>query len=207
MRKTIFILAALFAATFANAQSYTIISRSNDTIRLQTIKLGDAIKSIVPGKNSEIEENYRLIERVYNGKKSLIFVEFTQALDKIFITYETDLIHAGDWKVWTYSFSDLFKAMKRENAIFLKGQLLGMDIEIYQRPDNFKDIINIDVIECRSPIKVQLFESKITQEIQNLKNEKNSELFKKDGRKKAGSPIQEKIADYIKDNMNAYFSM
>ena len=178
MRKTIFILAALFAATFANAQSYTIISRSNDTIRLQTNKLGDAIKSIVPGKNSEIEENYRLIERVYNGKKSLIFVEFTRALDKIFITYETDLIHAGDWKVWTYSFSDLFKAMKRENAIFLKGQLLGMDIEIYQRPDNFKDIINIDGIEFPSPIKVQLFESKITQEIQNLKNEKNSELFK-----------------------------
>ena len=31
---------------------------------------------------------------------------------------------------------------------------------------------------------------------------KNSELFKKDGRKKAGSPIQEKIADYIKDNMS-----
>lgn len=31
---------------------------------------------------------------------------------------------------------------------------------------------------------------------------KNSELFKKDGRKKAGSPIQEKIADYIKENMN-----
>lgn len=173
MRKTIFILAALFATTFANAQSYTIISRSNDTIRLQTNKLGDAIKSIVPGKNSEIEENYRLIERVYNGKKSLIFVEFTQALDKIFITYETDLIHAGDWTVWTYSFSDLFKAMKRENAIFLKGQLLGMDIEIYQRPDNFKDIINIDGIEFPSPIKVQLFES----EIQNLKNEKNSELF------------------------------
>ena len=29
---------------------------------------------------------------------------------------------------------------------------------------------------------------------------KNSGLFKKDGRKKAGSPIQEKIAEYIKDN-------
>ena len=31
---------------------------------------------------------------------------------------------------------------------------------------------------------------------------KNSGLFKKDGRKKAGSPIQEKIADYIENNMD-----
>ena len=31
---------------------------------------------------------------------------------------------------------------------------------------------------------------------------KNSGLFKKDGRKKVGSPIQEKIADYIKNNMD-----
>lgn len=31
---------------------------------------------------------------------------------------------------------------------------------------------------------------------------KNSGLFKKDGRKKSGSPIQDKIADYIKENMD-----
>lgn len=31
---------------------------------------------------------------------------------------------------------------------------------------------------------------------------KNSGLFKKDGRKKAGSPIQEKIAEYIKENFD-----
>ena len=31
---------------------------------------------------------------------------------------------------------------------------------------------------------------------------KNSGLFKKDGRKKSGSPIQDKIADYIKNNMD-----
>lgn len=31
---------------------------------------------------------------------------------------------------------------------------------------------------------------------------KNAGLFKKDGRKKAGSPIQEKIAEYIKNNMD-----
>lgn len=178
MRKSIFVIAALIVATIVNAQSYTIISRSNDTIRLQSNKLGEALKSIVPGKNSELEENYRLIEKVDKGQKSLLFVEFTQALDKIFLTYETDLIHAGDWTVCTYSYSDLFKAMKRENAILLKGQLLGMNIEIYQRPDNFKDIINIDGIEFPSPIKVQTFESKIAQEIQNQKNEINTELFK-----------------------------
>ena len=31
---------------------------------------------------------------------------------------------------------------------------------------------------------------------------KNSGLFKKDGRKKAGTPIQEKVASYIKENMD-----
>lgn len=31
---------------------------------------------------------------------------------------------------------------------------------------------------------------------------KDSGLFKKDGRKKIGSPIQEKIAEYIKENMD-----
>lgn len=31
---------------------------------------------------------------------------------------------------------------------------------------------------------------------------KNSELFKKDGRKKSGSPMQDKIANYIKNNMD-----
>lgn len=31
---------------------------------------------------------------------------------------------------------------------------------------------------------------------------KDSGLFKKDGRKKVGSPIQEKIAEYIKENMD-----
>ena len=31
---------------------------------------------------------------------------------------------------------------------------------------------------------------------------KNSGLFKKDGRKKSGTPIQEKVADFIKNNMD-----
>jgi hypothetical protein len=178
MRKSIFILAALCTAVFANAQTFKIISRSNDTIRLQSNKLGDALKSVVPNKSSEVDNNYRLIEKVENNKKSLLFVEFTQVLDKIFVTYETDLIHAGDWSIKAYSFADIFNSVKRENAILLKGQLLGMDIDIYQRPDNFKDIIRIDGIEFPSPVKVLVFENKITQEIQNKKNEKNIDMVK-----------------------------
>jgi hypothetical protein len=171
MRKSIFIIVALCTAVFANAQTFKIISRSNDTIRLQSNKLGDALKSVVPNKSSEVDNNYRLIEKIENNKKSLLFVEFTQVLDKIFVTYETDLIHAGDWSIKAYSFADIFNSVKRENAILLKGQLLGMDIDIFQRPDNFKDIIRIDGIEFPSPVKVLVFENKITQEIQNKKND------------------------------------
>ena len=178
MKKSIFILAALFTAIIVNAQNYTIVSRSNDTIKLHSNKLGEALKSVVPGKSSDVENNYRLIEKTWNGKKSLLFVEFTQVLDKIFVTYETDLIHAGDWSVSAVSFSDLYSSLKRENAILLKGELLGMKIEVYQRPDNFKDIINIDGIEFPSPIKVSILEGKIAEEVQSKKNEKSAELFK-----------------------------
>ena len=178
MKKFTFILAALFAATLVSyAQTYKIISRSNDTIRLQSNKLGDAMKSIVPGR-AELDDNYRLIEKEENGKRSLLFVEFTQVLDKVFVTYETDLIHAGDWIIRAYSFNDIFNSVKRKDAILLKGELLGMNIEIYQRPDNFKDIISIDGIEFPSPIKVLAFETKIAQEIQSKKQEKYGDLMK-----------------------------
>lgn len=170
MKKSIFMIASLFAATFANAQSYKIISRCNDTIRLQSNKLGEAMKSIVPGK-SEVDNNYRLIEKEENGKKSLLFVEFSQILDKVFVSYETDLVHAGDWNVKAFSFNDIYNSVKRNDAILLKGQLLGMNIEIYQRPDNFKDIISIDGIEFPSPIKVSVFENKLVQDQQSKKSE------------------------------------
>lgn len=178
MKKFIFTLAALFIVTLvSNSQTYKIISRSNDTIRLQSNKLGDAMKSIVPGK-SEVEDKYRLIEKVENGKKSLLFIEFTQILDKVFVAYETDLIHAGDWIIRAYSFNDIFNSVKRIDAILLKGELLGMNIEIYQRPDNFKDIISIDGIEFSSPIKVLAFETKLAQEELSKKQEKYGDLMK-----------------------------
>jgi hypothetical protein len=178
MKKSIFILTALFAAMFVNAQTYTIVSRSNDTIKLQSNKVGDAIKSIIPGKTSDSDNNFRLIEKEENGKKSLLFIEFTQILEKIFISYETDMVHAGDWDVKTYGFSDIYSAVKRENAILLKGNLLGMEIEIYQRPEIFKDIINIDGIEFPSPIKVQAFENKTAQDMLDKKQEKFAEMYK-----------------------------
>jgi hypothetical protein len=178
MKKSIFILTALFAAMFVNAQTYTIVSRSNDTIKLQSNKVGDAIKSIIPGKTSDTDNNFRLIEKEENGKKSLLFIEFTQILEKIFISYETDMVHAGDWDVKTYGFSDIYSAVKRENAILLKGNLLGMEIEIYQRPEIFKDIINIDGIEFPSPIKVQAFENKTAQDMLDKKQEKFAEMYK-----------------------------
>ena len=178
MKKSIFILAALLAATVLNAQTYTIVSRSNDTIKLQSNKVGDALKSIIPGKTSDIDNNFRLIEKEENGKKSLLFIEFTQVLEKIFISYETDMVHAGDWDVKTYGFSDIYSAVKRVNAILLKGNLLGMEIEIYQRPEIFKDIINIDGIEFPSPIKVQAFENKTAQDVLAKKQEKFAEIYK-----------------------------
>lgn len=164
-------------ALFTQAQTYRIVSRSNDTIRLQSNKLGDAMKSIIPGK-SEVDENYRLIEKDENGMKSFLFVEFTQILDKVLVSYETDMIHAGDWNIKAYGFSDIFNSVKRENAILLRGKLLGMNIEIYQRPDNFKDIINIDGIEFPAPIKLSVFENKLAQDLQSKISEKNATLFK-----------------------------
>ena len=178
MRKAIYIISFMLISVLEHAQTYTIISRSNDTIRLQSNKLGEVLKSVAPGKANDLDENYRLIEKIENGKKSLLFIEFTQVLDKVFVSYETDMIHAGDWMVKTYSFSDIFNSIKRVNAIYLKGELLGMNIEIFQRPDNFKDIINIDGIEFPSPIKVLAFETKITQEIQHKENEITKELYR-----------------------------
>lgn len=178
MRKAIYIISFMLISVLVHAQTYTIISRSNDTIRLQSNKLGEVLKSVAPGKANDLDENYRLIEKIENGKKSLLFIEFTQVLDKVFVSYETDMIHAGDWMVKTYSFSDIFNSIKRVNAIYLKGELLGMNIEIFQRPDNFKDIINIDGIEFPSPIKVLAFETKITQEIQHKENEITKELYR-----------------------------
>lgn len=170
MKAKFFILLWMACMTIGvRAQTYTIVSRSNDTIRLHGNKLGDALKSALPGGGTT--ENYRLIEKVDDGKKSLLFVDFVQLVDKIFVVYETDLIHAGEWQMTTYSFDSIFDAVQRENAILLKGELLGMNVVIYQRPNLYKDVINIDGIEFDLPIKVQLYESKLTQGSQKKSGE------------------------------------
>lgn len=193
MKKIFILISILVLTVFTQAQTYIVVSRSNDTIHLQSNKLGEALKSITPGKSSDVTENYRLIEKLDNGKKSLLFVEFTLALDKVLVTYETDLINAGVWDVKVYSFNDLYNALKRENAILLKGHLLGMNIEAYQRPENFRDIINIDGIEFPSPIKLSVFETKLIQDGLN----KSSELNK--------FSLTEEDVSYVKNKENECF--
>ena len=117
MKKTLFLMMLAIVATCIQAQTYTVISRSNDTILLHPNKLGDALKSALPGGGAA--ENYRLIEKVDGDNKSLLFVDFMQVLDKVFVTYETDLVHAGEWQVETYSFDNIYYAVKRENAFLL----------------------------------------------------------------------------------------
>lgn len=169
MKKIIITIASFFIVALINAQTYTILSNNNDTIRMYSNSAGEALKSLVPGRNSEgVEENYRLIEKLESGKRSLLFVEFTKKIDKIFVTYETNLVQEGAWKIKTYAFSDIFKAVKRENAILLKGELLGMKIELHQRPITFKDVINIDGIEFFSPIKFYELVEKMEADAQAL---------------------------------------
>ena len=94
--------------------------------------MGESLKSLIPKADLESKEKYRLIEKNDEGKTSLIFVEFTHVLDKMFVCYETDLINAGLWNVKAYGFDDIYNSVRRENAILLKGELVGMKIEIYQ---------------------------------------------------------------------------
>lgn len=169
MRNVVILVLLALVATSIQAQTYTVVSRSNDTILLHPNKLGEALKSAIPGGGAT--ENYRLIEKVDGGKKSLLFVDFVQLVDKIFVTYETDLVHAGEWQMTTYSFDSIFNAVQRENAILLKGELLGMNIVIYQRPNLYKDVINIDGIAFDLPIKVQAFEAKLAQDSQKKSGE------------------------------------
>ena len=161
------ILSALlvFACTNLGAQSYTIISRNNsDTIKMvpNALRNGmNAAKSIIPGSSSEAPQ-YRLIKKVHEGKESLIFVDFIKLADKIFVAYETDMITPGEWKVTTISYEDLYNAVVRNNAISLSGSILGMQVEMYQRPPIlFEDMVNIDGIEFALPIKLAIYESEL----------------------------------------------
>lgn len=163
MKKSIFLCVCMFMLNTMSAQTYTIISRNNqDTIKMYPNNLGKAIKSIIPGSNDD-GPNYLLIKKELDGKESLLFVELTKEEKKILTTYETDLATPGKWTTQVYTLLDVYKQMKRENAIYLKGKIIGIDVEMHQRPLNFQDLIIIDGIEFASPVKLTVVEESIIQ--------------------------------------------
>lgn len=155
--KKVIVFVLLMWVSGAMAQEYTVLSRDNREIKMYPGGLGKALKAMLPiGGGAEPE--YRLIKKVQNGQESLLFVDFSKSVEKVFVTYETDMVHPGRWGVKIYTAVDIYKAVNRVNAILLKGELLGMPIEIYQRPLTFQDRISIDSIEFAMPIKVEVIE-------------------------------------------------
>lgn len=169
MKKIISLCMSVLMAVAISAQTYTIISRSNDTIKMVPNALGataSALKSIIPGSKAEVSQ-YRLIKKVHNGKESLIFVDFTKILDKILVAYETDLVTPGEWQVSTITYADLYNAVTRKDAIYLSGSILGMKVEMFQRPPIiWEDLVRIDGYEFPLPLKLATYESELAQKAQ-----------------------------------------
>lgn len=171
MKKFTLMAICLLVIMSMSAQTYTVISRSNDTIKMYPNALGAAassLKSIIPGSKAETPQ-YRLIKKVYQGKESLIFVDFTKILDKILVAYETDMATPGEWQTTTISYEDLYNEVVRENAIYLRGKILGMQVEMFQRPSPYEDMVNIDGIEFPLPLKLAVYESELAKKIEKAK--------------------------------------
>lgn len=181
MKKLIFLFLSIFVTVSLLAQTYTVISRNNDTIKMFPNALGsgaNALKSLVPG-SAPITPQYRLIKKVDQGKESLIFVDFTRVLDKILVTYETDLVTPGEWKVTTISYADLYNVVTRQNAIYLSGEIFGMKVEMFQRPPViWEDIVNIDGVEFPLPLKLAAYESDLAQKAQKAAEKEQQRLEK-----------------------------
>ena len=169
MKKLFLLLFVAIVASSFYAQTYTIVSRDNETIRMVPNALGasaSALKSLIPGSTSEAPQ-YRLIKKTYQGKESLIFVDFTKILDKILVAYEADMETPCEWQVTTISYSDLYNAVTRRNAIYLSGEILGMKVEMFQRPPViWEDIVNIDGVEFPLPLKICVYESELAQKLE-----------------------------------------
>ena len=168
MKKLSILLFVAIVTSSLYAQTYTIVSRSNDTIKMFRNALGDgasALKSMLPGSKSEAPQ-YRLIKKSHQGKESLIFVDFTKISDKILVAYETDMVTPGEWQVTTISYSDLYNAVTRRDAIYLNGEILGMKVEMFQRPSLYDDRAIIDGIEFSLPVKLAIYESELAQKAQ-----------------------------------------
>lgn len=164
MKKLLILFLTSFIIGCLSAQKYTIISRNNpDTIKLYPNALskaaGSALKGVVPGSPSEeVGPHNFLIKKEYKGKESLLFVEFSQNELKMLSSYETDLITPGKWETKIYTLRDIYACLKRENAIFLQGDILGIHVEMFQRPANFQDRISVDGIEFASPLKITILD-------------------------------------------------
>lgn len=208
MKKLTMLLAAAMMACGLYAQTYTVVSRNNpDTIKMYLNALGSsasALKSMIPGSKQEAPQ-YRLIKKTYQGKESLIFVDFTKILDKILVAYETDMVTPGEWQVTTISYSDLYNAVKRENAIYLSGEILGMKVEMFQRPPViWEDIVRIDGIEFPLPLKLATYESELAQKAQKAAEK---ELQKQEKEKKEGYDEQTISALAAKEENKAYVAL
>jgi len=175
-----------------SAQTYTVLSRDNDSIRLQPNKLGDAIKSAIPGQGND--SHYWLIQKEDKQQKTYVFVELVHLVDRILVAYETDA--PGKWNTTTYGVADLYNALKRESTIYLSGQILGLRVEMFQRPDNFKDIIRIDGIEFPSPIKLNLLMPKNPDEQKRINNMYLATLIKTNKLNTDMLPEIEELFDY-----------
>lgn len=205
MKKKLFALVGLFLFAFAlNAQTYTIVSRNNqDTIKMYPNSLMGGMKSLVPGTKTEPAQ-YRLIKKVHQGQESLLFVEFTQVLDKILVAYETNLQTPGAWQVITVNYSDLYQALTRINAIYLEGSIWGMKVQVYQRPSLYSDMVNIDGVEFALPMKIADYENDL---IQKAEKEKEKELQRLEKDKKDGYSEQIIAELAAKQENKAYLAL
>lgn len=158
MKKIFLLFVSVLTAFTMSAQTYTIVSQNNeDTIKLFSNTIGKAIKNMVPGAKEEVPR-YFLIKKEYEGKESLLFVEASTDEKKIFTSYETDLITPNSWNVQIYTLYDIYTQLKYENAILLRGKIIGIPVEMYLRPANFHDIINVDGFEFPSPTKITVLD-------------------------------------------------
>ena len=207
MKKLSLLLFVAIVTSSLYAQTYTIVSRNNDTIKMIPSSLGSgasALKSIIPGSKSEAPQ-YRLIKKTYQGKESLIFVDFTKLVDKILVAYETDLVTPGEWQTTTISYSDLYNAVTRRDAIYLSGEILGMKVEMFQRPPiQWDDLVNIDGIEFALPLKLAVYESGLAQKAEK---EREKELKEMEKEQKAGMDEQIISEMAAKEENKAYIAL
>lgn len=92
------------------------------------------------------------------------------------------MITPGEWTMTTISFSDLYNAVTRRDAIYLSGEILGMKVEMFQRPPViWEDLVRIDGIEFPLPLKLATYESDLAQKAQKAAEK---ELQQKEKEKK-----------------------